>query len=168
MRFILLGFILGLSHIGIGQAELPLLRKIFFELPQKTDEFIRITQSIRTSDNHVRCYQGAAIAMSAQKKDWPQDKLDAFTQGRDLIEECVAKDLWNAELRFIRLTIQCQSPWFLGYHDNIESDCQVIADHSSLKYINSKDEYWQNVYTFILNQKNISEKQKNLIKPFRQ
>lgn len=167
MRFILLGFILMLSGNGIGQAELPHLRKLFFELPQKTDEFIQYNKNIRSSDHFVRCYQGAAIAMSAQQKDWPQDKLDAFNQGRDLIEECIAKDPWNPELRFIRLTIQCQSPWFLGYNKEIENDCKVIADHSSLKYINTKDEYWQKVYTFILSQKNINENQKKLIKPFR-
>jgi hypothetical protein len=92
--------------------------------------------------------------------------LSAFNEGKSLLEKSIEKNPWNAELRFIRLTLQCQSPSFLGYRSNIVSDCQLIIDHYTLNYVQVKDVYWQNVIKFILQQDSIEAAQKNKLQPY--
>ncbi len=149
----------------IAQNELNQLRNLFFQ-PQQTQSFIQLGTSVVSQDDIVIGYKGAATAISAQYKDWPHEKLSAFNEGKGLIEKAIQKNPWNAELRFIRLTIQCQSPSFLGYQSNIAADCQLISDHFSMNYVQVKDAYWQNVIKFILQQELIEVAQKNKLQAY--
>jgi hypothetical protein len=136
----------------IAQNELSQLRNLFFQ-PQQAQSFIQLGTSVVSQDDIVIGYKGAATAISAQYKDWPHEKA-------------IQKNPWNAELRFIRLTIQCQSPSFLGYQSNIAADCQLISDHFSMNYVQVKDAYWQNVIKFILQQELIEVAQKNKLQAY--
>jgi hypothetical protein len=42
--------------------------------------------------------------------------------GKDVLEQAIQKEPLNVELRFIRFSIQCNSPKFLDYHSNINAD----------------------------------------------
>jgi tRNA G37 N-methylase Trm5 len=79
----------------------------------------------------------------------PTEQLNLFNQGKEQLEKCVKSDLWNTEIRFIRLTLQCQSPWFLGYHDEIEEDAKIVIDHVHLGYVQKQNTYWKKALEFI-------------------
>jgi hypothetical protein len=163
--FLLLSLVF-VSISCIAQEELKDLRTLFFQQPQQAKAFIEKGMASVSQDPVVLGYKGAATAMSAQFKDWPHEKLSAFNEGKSLLEKSIEKNPWNAELRFIRLTLQCQSPSFLGYRSNIVSDCQLIIDHFTLNYVQVKDVYWQNVIKFILQQDSIEAAQKNKLQPY--
>jgi len=160
-------FLLSLPAIGIiAQNEMSQLRNLFFQQPQQTKLFVEKGMANPSQDDVSLGYKGAATAISAQFKDWPLEKLSTFNDGKSLIEQAIQRNPWNAELRFIRLTIQCQSPSFLGYQSNIATDCQLIIDHFALNYVQVKDVYWQNVIKFILKQDLIETTKKNKLQPY--
>ncbi len=53
-------------------------------------------------------------------------KIAPFQEGRKLIEQAIAIDEANAELRFLRLSVQVKAPYFLGYSDNIIDDRELL------------------------------------------
>lgn len=52
----------------------------------------------------------------------PISKLKTFNNGKKILESAIEKDKLNPELKFLRLSIQENSPSFLGYHNNIKED----------------------------------------------
>ena len=165
IRWFFLFILVAFSIPSNGQNALTELRGSFFQSGQN-QAFITLGTSLSSTHSIELAYKGAAIAMSAESKSWPHEKLSAFNEGTNIIENSIKTDPWNAEIRFIRLCIQCKSPSFLGYQDDIEKDCQLIIDHAKLKYINITDRYWQNAITFMLQQNNINDSQKRALQAY--
>ncbi len=74
-------------------------------------------------------YKGTALASSADCTINPAGKLRRFREGRKLIEQAIALDDTNAELRFLRLSVQVKAPYFLGYSSNIVADRDLLLRH---------------------------------------
>jgi len=81
----------------------------------------------RKSNTH-KAYAGALLMKKSGMLKRPKDKLDAFKNGRDLLEEAIAADLDNTEFRFLRLVIQEQAPGILKYNDKKQEDAGKVAD----------------------------------------
>ncbi len=56
-------------------------------------------------------------------------KLKTFNQGKKNIEEAIRQDTGNVELRYIRLSVQKNAPFLLGYHANVDSDSEFLMAH---------------------------------------
>jgi hypothetical protein len=67
-------------------------------------------------------YKASARMMMAKYAINPIIKLTNFSQGKKLLEKCIAIDKENIELRFLRFTIQCNAPSFLGYNNCLKED----------------------------------------------
>lgn len=74
----------------------------------------------------------------------PVTKLKTFNQGKAHIEKAINWEPDNAELRFVRLSVQSNAPRFLGYHENIVDDTEFLILHRNKikstvvqEYINS-------------------------------
>jgi hypothetical protein len=80
------------------------------------------------SDVHL-AYLGGFQAIWANHVFSPVSKFNAFKKGIKNIEAAVKKSPGNAEIRFVRLSIQKNSPKFLGYNDRIAEDRQFLLDH---------------------------------------
>ncbi|MBP1616443.1 MAG: Uncharacterized protein H6Q14_270 [Bacteroidetes bacterium] len=80
------------------------------------------------SDTHL-AYLGAFQAIWANHVFSPVSKLKTFKKGINNIEMAVEKSPDNAEIRFVRLSIQKNSPGFLGYNAHIAEDRQFLLDH---------------------------------------
>lgn len=72
-------------------------------------------------------YLGAAETIWANHTSNPLSKLNTFRKGVKKIEQAVAKDPNNVEVRFIRYSIQKNCPDFLGYSDNLSEDKNFIV-----------------------------------------
>jgi hypothetical protein len=72
-------------------------------------------------------YLGATYMIRARYGINPFWKYASFCAGRSLLDEAVGRDPHNAELRWLRYTIQSHAPRFLGYHQAVESDRAVLA-----------------------------------------
>lgn len=71
-------------------------------------------------------YLGGFKAIWAKHTLNPISKLGSFNSGKKYIELAVSRDPENVEVRFIRLSIQKNSPSFLGYKKQIDADKRFI------------------------------------------
>ncbi|PRD57121.1 hypothetical protein C5749_07920 [Sphingobacterium gobiense] len=87
-----------------------------------------ITELEKTKDNSVTLlgYLGGLQTIRANHVFSPISKLNTFNKGKNNIEQAIKKDPNNAELRFIRLSVQKNAPSFLGYKSNIKEDTEFI------------------------------------------
>ncbi len=75
-------------------------------------------------------YRGAATMIMARHAFNPVTKLRHFRQGRALLEEAIAEAPHDAELRYLRYSIQTNCPSFLGYKDNLQDDRQLLLAYA--------------------------------------
>lgn len=67
-------------------------------------------------------YTGAAKMLMAKHAFNPLTKYNWFSEGRSLLEQAIQSDRSNPELRYIRLSIQINTPAFLGYKNEMAAD----------------------------------------------
>lgn len=71
-------------------------------------------------------YQAAAEMMLAKHVGNPISKMSHFSKGKKLFERALEADPSNVELRFLRFSVQSETPGFLGYKDNLEEDKKIL------------------------------------------
>ncbi|MEN9334051.1 MAG: hypothetical protein RLY35_1231 [Bacteroidota bacterium] len=149
IRLLLISFLLHFNQWGLANDE---IRGLWFDLDEtsKKKTFIDLVERQIGNAPSMEAYRAAAVMLKADLASLPNDKLQYFNQGKDLLETCLRKNPWNTECRFIRLTLQCKSPWFLGYHDHIEEDAKVILDHFKLQFVTTKVSYWKKAIQFMV------------------
>lgn len=74
-------------------------------------------------------YLGGLQTIWANHVFSPISKLNSFNQGKKNIEKAIASDKDNAEIRFIRLSVQKNAPSFLGYNSMIKTDEAFLRTH---------------------------------------
>lgn len=104
-------------------------------------------------------YKGAVLTLKAKFAKSRKDKKDFFKEGVSLIESAVKRKPNNIEIRYIRMSVQENSPRFLGYHKNIEEDKQFILKHYALI---SSTELKDIIKDFVLKSENFNELEKEL------
>jgi hypothetical protein len=67
-------------------------------------------------------YKACATMMMANYVSNPFSKLSRFLKGKKLLEKAIQADRENAELRFLRFTVQTNAPSFLGYRHATNED----------------------------------------------
>ncbi len=106
-------------------------------------------------------YKGAVLTLMAKFAKSKKDKKKYFKEGVSLIENAVSADSKNIEIRYIRLSVQENSPKFLGYHKNIEEDKQFIL--KNFAKVNSKD-LKANIKEFVESSDNFNVAEKQALK----
>lgn len=71
-------------------------------------------------------YKGAVVMAQGRHAANPFRKLSIFNEGKAILDQAIAKDPTNVELRFLRLTIQVNVPGILGYSGQIAEDRAFI------------------------------------------
>ncbi len=84
----------------------------------------------------ARGYYGAGKIIMAKYYYNPYSKLKTFNEGKGFLEAAIKADYANAELRFLRLSIQKNVPSLLGYNNNIEDDKKYL--NNCLPLLNDK------------------------------
>ncbi len=89
-----------------------------------------IEELTKTSPTPVYlAYLGGLQTIWANHVFSPISKLHTFNQGKQNIERAVAAEPDNAEIRYVRLSIQKNAPSFLGYHSMIGTDETFLKTH---------------------------------------
>lgn len=83
----------------------------------------------KAKDPLCLCYLGGFQAIWATHVFNPFSKLKTFREGKRNIENAIGKDTSNAELRYIRFSIQRNAPSFLGYRQYMEKDREFLRLH---------------------------------------
>ena len=71
-------------------------------------------------------YRAAAEMMLAKHVANPFSKMSHFKKGKKIFSEAIEDDPSNLELRFLRFSVQSETPGFLGYKDNLEEDEKIL------------------------------------------
>lgn len=97
----------------------------------------------------------------------PLSKLTYFNKGKKNLEQAIALEKNNPELRFMRYCTQVNAPDMLGYNTAINTDKAFLIEYlQSQKNTNPKNDeaLYDNVKKFLLEDKHCSNTEKNLIK----
>lgn len=84
-----------------------------------------LSQTKNSSSTHL-AYFGSLKTIWASHVFSPISKFNTFREGKQNIEQAIYQEPENVELRFIRLSVQKNSPSFLGYNSNIREDTEFI------------------------------------------
>lgn len=141
------------------KAQLDKTRQSFFQSNNHAGLKTFIQDAATLNDNNALhlAYKGAASAMSAGITDGVSNKLSLFNTGKKQLENAVTMDANNAEIRFIRLSVQLETPFFLGYRSAIDSDLQIVIKAIEQNKIPVRSTYWQNAIKFLIQHKLVKD-----------
>lgn len=164
--FVAIGFIL-LSFGGYHFQEntkLPELRRAFFKIEgdSKKAEPVYIAFKLSAVDNDVaKAYIGTLESILAAEQGNPFSKLSWFNKGKKKIEEAIKSSPDNAEIHFLRLSVQQKAPGFLFYYSDINKDKKIVINHiDHFDKLNIKKE----VVDFLLENCELTSEEKSKIK----
>lgn len=91
------------------------------------ERLLSLTEAgVRTNDPLVVGYQGAGRMMMASHRGNPIDKLNEFSAGKSALERAIRLAPHNIELRYLRYSIQVNTPGFLRYSKHQSEDCAFL------------------------------------------
>lgn len=155
--------ILLVSIIGSAQ-DLKQVRSQYLQAVKNietTDKLNQQLSKVNTGSNTILlAYKGAVLTLKAKFSKSKSEKKENFKQGVSLIENAISTDNSNIETRYIRLSVQENSPKFLGYDKNIEEDKKFILDN--YQHISSM-ELKEIVKAYILKSASFNESEKSKI-----
>ena len=161
MKFILIIISLTIltSSLNIGEVRIEYKEAVASEV--KLNAFSESLKNvIKKDDKRLVAYKGAAIALSARYLKGAKQKSTVFKNGVEWLEYAIEKKPNDLEVRFVRLSIQQNSPKFLGYHKEIEKDKNYIL--TNFKTIQSK-ELKNYLKSYIMESDNFSEEEKSKV-----
>jgi hypothetical protein len=103
--------------------------------------FLEITDKVDPEDPVHMAYRGASLAMSAGFSNGIMDRLERFSDGKELLEKAVELQPTNPEIRFVRYCIQANVPAIVFYSDNLDEDYEIIVDH--VRTTNRDAAFWK-------------------------
>lgn len=170
MRPVFLLFICSLSFTYLVKAGVPVpqLRTSYFssQTTQGKNNFYQLVQKADENDAVQLAYKGVAIAMYAELVDGPYDKLSYFNQGKALLEKAISKAPQNAEIRFLRFSVQDNVPWIVNYSDQLEEDAAFLLGAIRSNKVNAKEDFWKKAIQFMLLSDDINNSQKAELKKY--
>ena len=129
------------------------------EITAKLDT--ELTKVNSTSKAVLIAYKGATLTLKAKFAEKRSDKKDFFKEGVSLIETATKAEPSNIEIRYIRMSVQENSPRFLGYYKNIEEDKQfILKNYASI----SSTELKRFIKEFVLKSENFEDSEKKSFK----
>lgn len=126
------------------QAQTENLRSMYLSATDatSTEKLLQAAQQADQSNPLFLAYHGTALAMMAGHVSGPREKLKWFDQGKELIEKAAAADPNNPEIAFLRFSVQSEAPRFLGYHNQISSDANIVVAALRSGRITHSEKFW--------------------------
>lgn len=94
---------------------------------EKQQQFIAYMQKGNSNSAVFQAYKGASLVMTS-KTAQRNERKNLFVQGAEMIENAVANEPENMEIRMIRLSIQENIPKAFNYNANIQEDVDFIKN----------------------------------------
>lgn len=160
-------FLIVIAQFVAAQSEQ--MRIAYFEAGISDDgikKFYNSAQSYSENTPIDKAYKGVAIAMYASLASGVDQKFEYFNRGKALLEKAVADDWYNAEIRFLRFSVQAEVPFIVGYSSNLKEDAYVVIDALEKKYIDQNSYFWKNAIKFMLSSDELNNDQKNRMQKF--
>lgn len=167
MKQFWLSFIM-LTQALVVSCQVDQLRNLFFasSTAEGKKAFYESTRNIDLSKSENKAYTGVATAMYAELAESVSDKISYFNTGKALLEQAVVADWYNAEVRFLRFSVQAEVPFFLGYNDKKEEDAAVILDALYKASIDYKSDFWKKALKFMVDSNDLKEETESELKRY--
>ena len=123
-----------LCFVSITKAQnvnLDMIRNDFNKGVKDEDLCKRHYELLKENANTVteKGYAAGFQMLMAKHTSNPFKKMRYFNGGKDLLEQQIADNRNNTELRFIRLCIQYHLPKYVGYKRDIEEDKDFLVNN---------------------------------------
>ena len=92
-------------------------------------KLMQLLSPLTSADPLLFAYKGGAEALEAKHAWNPYTKLNYLSKSMSTLDQAIKVDPENAEIRFIRFSIQYHIPQFLGYSKNLDEDAHMIAEN---------------------------------------
>jgi tetratricopeptide (TPR) repeat protein len=150
---------------------LPVLRQEFLNASKDEDAAKRFYEKMNSynQEHPVKlAYKAASEAVMAKYTWNAYSKIKYVNTALDTFERAVALDIDNAEIRFLRFTLEYYIPRYLGLSRHIQEDKRIIID-SLKKYSESgmTVELARAIKDFMLSKDHCSEAEKKELKSIR-
>lgn len=121
------------------------------------EKFYQLLVDYHDHDALVLAYKGAAEAIRARDASM-FNKLTYVQQAVRTFEQAVSLDPQNAEIRFLRFSVESNLPPFLGLSKHVDEDLALLLQ-SALAYPKSglDDEAFRTVRSFLVDRGHVSE-----------
>jgi hypothetical protein len=96
--------------------------KEFHQLKTEEAEIKFITKYNQSTDPSVLAYVVSIAMKQAEYSYNPYYKLNVFNTNKALLDSLIMQHSSNTHLRYVRLVVQQNTPWILGYNGFIEED----------------------------------------------
>ena len=161
---LVLGLVFLMMTNSFPQSDISEVRALYKEAAQEeraAQELLKITAQSKAKDPLMLGYHGVAQMMMAKHVGNPFKKLSYFNKGKDLFSEAISADPQNLELRFLRFTVQAETPGFLNYKQNLGEDKRILLSGTSgLKDPGLR----QMILAYLLSSKELSAAEKEKLK----
>lgn len=112
------------------------LRNLYYKAlvnKEDSEKFTQTTEKITGIDKKLLTgYLGVSWMIKANHAINPTYKLSYFLKGKAILESAINSDSKNIELLFLRYCVQTNTPSFLNYNHNIQSDKNSITSQFAL------------------------------------
>jgi len=125
-----------------------------------TDKLLNQLSHVSSNTPVLYAYKGALEALVAKHSWNPYTKYEYLAKAMKTLDIAIEKEKNNAEMRFLRFSIQHYVPSFLGFSNNLDEDKKIIL--ANLKYSNS--EVKEVIKNFLITSGRCTEKEKNLVR----
>ena len=119
---------------------------------------------IPNPDAITLAYIASLDALKA-KHNWnPAVKIEFMDSFEKKINKAVNTMPNNIEIRFLRYSIQSNTPLFLGYSKNLKEDRNaMVSAFSNKTLVNSNKKLFSEIYQFLADKNALSRSEKNII-----
>lgn len=109
-------------------------------------------------------YKGMSLLLQANHSSNPYKKIRYFSKGKDILEEAINYAPENAELRFLRFSVQTNAPGFLSYQSEIEQDKQILISYLTKEASQSDPDLYKRIKDYLLSSDKVKQEEKEIIK----
>ena len=143
MKFLItIALLIGLNTNSFADVEdIIELRELYYSSTDSkinTDKLVEYLKHITLNSSPIhKGYKSMSFFLISKHSLNPIDKLSFFKQGVKWLESSIKNNYNNIELRFLRFSVQNNSPLFLNYNNYIEDDRDYLV--GNYKYLEDED-----------------------------
>jgi len=148
-------------HFSVNSDLQPAALRRHFELASADkaagEKFYKLLADYKEGNALVLGYKGAAEAIRARDASM-FNKMTFIQDAARTFEQAVALDPHNAEIRFLRFSVESNIPAFLGMSKNVDADKDIVVK-ALMKHPNSGllPEVFQSVRAFMVKRGHVSK-----------
>ncbi len=107
--------------------KIEMCRNLFNSSITKKEDAIQLQNITNEAIDYTeKGYFASAIMIGSKYIKNPFKIIGEFNKGKEILEQAIIADPLNSELRFMRYTIQLNTPKFAGYFKQVEEDRTIL------------------------------------------